>query len=214
MATDKQFSRIIPVGIILLLGLTGCPGPCPETVYNFAVTASFSPDKDSVKLGDTLFLQSSFPSQLRDVQTNKIVDYSNASAIGSNLFVDKLSTNPNSLGSYLEAAVTSFNYVSQRGQIYTDPTVPSSQRVKQLIYEQNGSNYELRAALIPLQRGLYSLSVTDGLSNSKRTSKDCSRAAFQMTLLSNKRSLPYLQVASKRPLNQNDSLHFYIVRVY
>ncbi len=208
-----SFTKAILLGAALILLLSGCPSVCPDTVYNFAITASILPNTDSVRVGDTLLLRSSFSTQLRDLQTNKLVDYSNATAISSNLFVDEILPNAGADSSALRYAVASFTFIRKQGQVYTDPSA-GPQRVKQLTYQQNGSNYELAASVIPLKKGLFLLSVTDGFSSSRNGSRDCNRAAFQITLLSNKQKLPYVETAFNRPLNRNDSLHFYVVKVY
>ena len=45
------------------LTLTGCPEPIcmnPNPVYSFNVSAHFTPEKDSIQVGDTLYLVSDF----------------------------------------------------------------------------------------------------------------------------------------------------------
>lgn len=58
----------IQVSALLILGmiLAGCPKPCIQADYSFAVNAQIAPDTDSIKVGDTLFLISSFPTSLKD----------------------------------------------------------------------------------------------------------------------------------------------------
>lgn len=201
-----------PIGVALLLGLTGCPGPCLNTLYTFAVTASFSPQKDSLRVGDTLLLRSFFPTQPVDLRSNQTVNYANAPAIGTTLFVDELMLSPNAIGSFLRSAVADFTYVRKRWPIYTVQDL-GPERVKQLRYEQSSNDYGLEVALIPLRKGVYSLAVSDGIS-AGRQGESCSRAAFELSVVSDKRSLSYLQAAFKRPLTRIDSLRFYVFRVY
>lgn len=66
---------------------SGCPKPCIEANYSFAATSQITPDGDSIRIEDTLYLISSFPFSLVDQQTGKPVDYSNANDIESTYFV-------------------------------------------------------------------------------------------------------------------------------
>lgn len=175
------------IGAALLLTLTGCPSVCTETTYSFAVTAAFSPQNDSIQVGDTLFLTSTFPSKLPDRLSGKEVDYVNASNLGTSIFVDLLPDNK----SALVDAVSNFDYVSRKGRIYTDPTVPSPTRVSQLQYQQIATNYELSVGFIARKKGIYCLTVSSGYSTGK-INTDCDKASFDISLVNTDQHLQYL----------------------
>jgi hypothetical protein len=55
--------------MVIAIILSGCPKPCIEANYSFAVNSQIIPDLDSIKVGDTIFLFSSFPTSLKDQRT-------------------------------------------------------------------------------------------------------------------------------------------------
>lgn len=187
MATIKIYSKAALVGAALLLTLTGCPSVCTETTYSFAVTATFSPQKDSIQVGDTLFLTSTFPNKLTDRLSGKEINYANATNLGTSIFVDLLPGDK----SALVDAVSSFDYVSKKGRIYTDPTVPSPTRVSQLQYQQIATNYELSIGFIARKKGVYCLTVSNGFSVG-RINTDCDKASFDIELANTDQHLQYL----------------------
>jgi hypothetical protein len=56
---------------------------CRETVYNFEMGIKDYPDKDSINVGDTIWLEVNEPVILKDIQTGKDVNYSSANNLGS-----------------------------------------------------------------------------------------------------------------------------------
>ena len=110
---------IIGLGLLIVIIINlGCPKSCIEANYSFAVNAQITPDIDSVHVGDTIYLTSTFPSRLNNLVTNDTVDYSNSTNIGSNVAFLKLNE-----GIYPgQDAVTNFTFVSLIGKIYNDKT--------------------------------------------------------------------------------------------
>ena len=151
MDTINSFIKATLLGVALMLLLTSCPSVCPDAVYQFGVTAEFTTEKDSIQLGDTLYLSSSFPTKLTDMNSGKEVDYSRAVKIGTTVFIDELPSDKSGLVS----AVNRFLYVSRKGRIYNDATIPSPSRVNQLTYQQLGNKYELQVAFIPQKKACF-----------------------------------------------------------
>jgi hypothetical protein len=56
---------------------------CANTVYNFQIGETIIPDKDSVHIGDTLFLKVFTSAALNEFQTGRLIDYSNTSNLGN-----------------------------------------------------------------------------------------------------------------------------------
>ena len=212
MATNR-ISRGFTLGSVaaVFLLLTGCPGPyCPDAAYQFAITVALTPDVDSVRVGDTLRVRASFPSQLRDLRSGQMVDYSNATLISSTLFIDNITA-----GTFINAGgVKDFAFVNKVGNVYTDQNLTSQDRVKQVDYKAVGNRYELDAAIIPVKKGIYSIAFSNGGSKSRQGSKTCEQAEFEVSVLSSKRNYAYLQAAYGRPATRRDSLQNYCVKVY
>lgn len=133
---------------------------------------------DSVNIGDTVFLISSFSSMLKDQNTSAQVNYSGSTAIGSTLAVNQLI----STDSLAKDAVFNFDYFSIKGRIYNDKNIPSPDGVQQMTWEELDGNYELKIGIIPKVRGLYVLVVGNGISNGQKNSRNCSKASFNISL--------------------------------
>ncbi len=105
----------ISLFIVAIINI-GCPKPCIEANYSFVVNSQISPDLDSVHIGDTIYLISSFPTKLTEQTSGRIMDYSNSTGIGCTLGVVKLID-----GTYPGTdAVNEFNYISLTGMIFND----------------------------------------------------------------------------------------------
>lgn len=189
MDINVPFIKVALVGVTLIFLQTGCPSPlgCPNVVHQFAVTAQFTPQRDSVRVGDTLYLSSSFPTTLIDVRSGEQVAYSNAKDMGSSIFVKEIPANKSSLN----GAVDSFSFTAIKGRIYNDITVPVPEGVNQLSYQQSGANYELLVSIAPRRKGVFCLVTGNGLSNG-RPNMSCDKAAFDIRLINTNQHLYYL----------------------
>ncbi len=170
---------IVYIGLLVFaLVNSGCPKPCIEANYSFAINSQVTPDLDSVHIGDTIFLISTFPVNLTDLRTGVMVDYRNSTDIGSTLAVSKLPE-----GDTVAAdAVFDFNYINVNGRIYNDRSIPRPDGVQQLTYMEMTGNYFLKVGLIPKQTGNYILGLGNGLSNGRHGSKNCEKASFDISI--------------------------------
>lgn len=163
---------------ILAILISGCPKPCIEANYIFAVNSQIVPDLDSIGIGDTLYLTSSFSSSFKDQITGARVEYSHAKNLNSTLGIGEFVTGeviPND-------AVINFDYVSVKGKIYNDRNVPNPAGTQQLIYQEINGNFELKIGLIPKIKGIYGLGISDGLSTGRSNVKTCEKATFNISL--------------------------------
>ena len=156
---------------------SGCPKACIEANYFFAVNAQITPDLDSVKVGDTIFLTSSFSNKLTDVSTGNMVDYSNATGIGSSLSVFKLIKGD----TIATDALFDFNYISINGRVNNNRSIPRPDGVQQLTYQELNENYVLKIGLIPKHKGIYGLGLQNGTSIGRKNSRSCEKAAFDIS---------------------------------
>ncbi|MEO7044033.1 MAG: hypothetical protein ABI091_01910 [Ferruginibacter sp.] len=157
---------------------SGCPKPCIQSNLSFIVNSQFNPDNDSIHVGDTIYLESSFSTQLIDQSTGRIIDYSNSKGIGSTLAVSSLPIGD----SISKDAVFDFDYISVNGKIYNDRSIPRPDGVQQVSYEETNGDYILKVGLIAKKKGNYILGIGDGLSNGRKNSNNCEKASFNNTL--------------------------------
>lgn len=189
----KRITTATIVLVAVAFSLTGCPSPCIEAVYDFQITASVRPSKDSVAVGDTIYLESYFPSKLIDTQSKVLVDYANAKSISGNIGFNDLSR-INSTGTQNDSSTTKyFQYISFEGSIYNSRDIPIYWAVNQTRYEEKNSQYKLKLAIIPLKKGTYMLILGNALSNGRNGSKNCEKASFAINFSNTDQHLYYYE---------------------
>ena len=200
------------VGLIYVFFInSGCPKPCIEANYSFAVNSQIKPDVDSVHIGDTIFLISSFSNKLTDQSTGKIVDYSNATDIGSALSVFKLIKGD----TIATDAVFDFSYISVNGRVDNNRSIPRPDGIQQLTYQEVNEKYILKIGLIPKQKGVYGLGLHNGLSNGRKNSSSCEKAGFDISY--NNTNQHFYLLTEWKPdnvINDFGKAHGYYFKVY
>ncbi|MDX2306401.1 MAG: hypothetical protein NW226_26565 [Microscillaceae bacterium] len=198
---------LLSLGLLFLM--TSCPDSCLDISYNFEVTSYFTPEIDSISLGDTLYLISEFPTDLEDVLTSSLIDYSNAKTIGGILGVSELIPNDSKTPT---GAVSQFKYIAINGKIFNDKTVPSPEVFQQLSYEETSSTYRLKIGLIPTKKGVYFLTNGDALSRGRKES-NCESASFSMQVSNQDQNLYLLEDFLGLPADENNQRLGYCFRV-
>ena len=206
----KKLFLIICLSLIILIN-SGCPTPCVEANFSFAVNSQFSPDLDSIKVGDTIYLTSAFSTTLTDLSTNTLVNYNNSSGISSDVYINRYDSIDNSSND----AVFDFNYISIKGRIYNERNIASPDGVQQLTYQEDTGNYELKVGFIAQRKGDYIFNLGNGLSNGLSDNKKCEKAAFDISLTNTDQHFYLLQFW--RPNSTVDGYgkeHVYYFKVY
>lgn len=169
----RPFFQIIL--LIIILVNSGCPKPCLTSGnYSFNVNVQITPDKDSVQIGDTIFLISSFPDSLIDQSSGQLVEYNNSKGIGNTLSIsiilpgDTLAT----------GAVLNFDYLSINGKIYNNNTIPNPDQFQQITYQEFNKMYVLKVGLIAKKTGNYVFGLSDGVG----INSGCSNASFNISI--------------------------------
>lgn len=197
--------------LIFAIITSGCPKLCIESVYSFKANSQIVPDLDSIGIGDTMYIISTFPMTLLDQISGKEVEYNNAPDIESTLSIAELASGD----SIPVGAVYDFSYTSEIGRIYNSTTIPSPETVQQLKYQEMGSNYQLKIGLIPKRKGIFALGIGNGLSNGRGKSKRCEKASFNFTIFNTSQHIFYYK--NWRPsynLSPSDTLKLYCFKVY
>jgi len=206
----KNFASFSCLFILVLVN-TGCTRSCIEANYSFAVNAQIICKYDSIPIGDTIFLISSFPVQLTDINSNKLINYDNSTTIGSDLGIIKLVSNfPGQ-----EDAVDNFNFFNVIGSIYNFKDIPRPNKFQQLNYAEDNGFYKLKIGLIPKQKGTFYLGIGDGLSTGRRNSRFCEVANFNVTINNSNQHFNYFSVwDSSATLGDNEKKRAYFLKVY
>ncbi len=184
-----------------------CRKPCNLPNYTFSVNDSFSPEKDSINIGDTLWLTCTISKTQIDINTQANINFDNAENLGSNLVISDISRFNLERG-----AVDSFNYIQQYGNISTDPT-SNPQGVKQLRFEESSDSYLLKVGLIAKKEGNYILTVPDNPYVFRRGMAKCGTADFKILNVNINKHL-YLFENIWGLLSEYDRNHSYCFKVY
>ncbi len=174
MYGNNKFSIIALLAICFLNYSFQCHKPfgCAGAVYNFEMGIKAFPDKDSIHIGDTIWLIIDEPTTLKDVQTGRMIDYSGAENLGSAIGFHRLSqTNQFTVGA---AAHFNLRLINGTEINNVDPTY-----LHEYSFEQVNNHYLFKLGVIPKQTGIYRLFFSNA-ANVYRSNDKCTKANFTL----------------------------------
>lgn len=185
-----------------------CHKPCNESDHQFSINSNFLPEKDSMNVGDTLILTCVTSKIMYDEATNTDINFRNAQNFGSALVISDVSK----FLSAKRGAVDSFNFILVMGEIYTDSNLDPN-GTKQLKFSETNNNYELKANIIPMRKGVYIFSIGDNPSVFIQGKGKCGKASIEI-LNNNTNKHLYLFENSLGQLSVFHKKHSYCLKVY
>jgi len=204
--------------IVTLLSVTMIYSRCKPSICSDAITYSFQvnnakayPDKDSIKINDTLWIEISFPTKLQDVVTNNTIDYSNAVNLGEDLSV-LMFTGGSASDPGASYANNNFDYFLANGST----GMTSINGVRNFLFSElnvNGS-YLLKVGVIPKKTGIYGLGIGNP-TGVYRKNDACTKASFAISFANTNQHLYYYQ--NNRPgysISSYEQQHMYCFKVY
>ncbi len=214
MGTKTQILHMVALFCCAAI-FTKCDPPrfdCSENKYTFLTTISAYQDKDSIRVGDTIWFEANIPSKLIDTATRQLVDYSNAGNMGIGIgFVIF-----NGLGDILNPGVSpaadSFYCLLEIGNALPNTVLPEQNRNYSLMESNN--QYSFRLGVVPKKRGIYLIGAADA-PNVYRKSDACTKAYFAISFLNTNQHLYYIE--QNRPgyiQTEFDKAHAYCMKVY
>lgn len=148
---------------------------CRESVYNFAIGIKAYPDKDSINLGDTLWLEVNEPTTLNDLPTGRMIDFSGAANLGIAIGVAELisSNTTNTEG------ISFFKFLLNTGnKVFR----PDTTKYREYLFAEMNNRYEFRLGLIPQKKGIYKMFISNASNVFKITDK-CTKANFGINFI-------------------------------
>lgn len=145
---------------------------CRGTVYGFEIAISAYPAKDSVNVGDTIWLEVSEPTKLIDLQTGRVIDYSGAANLGTTIGIAELISvnNFTTEGNYF------FKFSLFAG---SEILRPDTDRFREYNFAEINNRYEFRLGVIPQKKGVYKIFIGNA-SNVYRKNDQCTKANFEI----------------------------------
>lgn len=183
---------------------------CANTVYNFKINMQAYPDKDSIHINDTIWIELNSPTSLTDLRTNQLVDFSGATNLGSAITVVKFVGGSVSDPGAVYSA-NSFDYVLEVGKKIDNPF---TEGVREFIFIEDNQMYLFKLGIVPKQLGIFSIGLSNA-ANVYRKSDKCTKAGFEIDFSTTNQHLYYLQ--NNRPgyvITGSELTSLYCFKVY
>jgi hypothetical protein len=156
---------IFLLSLIALMQSSTCHKQACETTYDFEIPFSIT-ERDSFRIGDTIWLSSEIRDNLVDKTTNQSIDVSNFDfQIRCGMYrMDTVQ---------FDEAEKYFEFVNQVGKM--EITVASTIDTK-VIYQKETNSRVVKVGMIPKKIGIFKINfanLTDDITNVKLTQGDC-----------------------------------------
>ena len=189
------------------ISITGCFKNCKEVKYQFKMEESFFPEKDSINIGDTLWINSSHSTRFTDLLSNAQIDFSN-----SNLSTNVRILNLPDTSQEVIGGIYDFDIIKSNGNEIGNDYIPSEN--KNFYFEEKNNIYLLSLGVIPKKKGIYCISVSNSIGIIQRKS-GCEKADIEINNANVNRHLYFYQnFFHGLPPDEYSKTHAYCFKVY
>jgi len=169
----KKINLIIAGAFITALlfikaNCTKLPFDCAKIVYSFQLPVKAFPDKDTIEVGDTIWLEINEPTLIRDGISGEMINFSGTSNLGSAIsfrYWDKL------LSTWIEGAGR-YEFILYKGNELKATSLSIEYR-----FIEEGGQYRFKVGIIPKEKGLQRLLFSSS-NNTFRENDKCTKASF------------------------------------
>jgi hypothetical protein len=173
MATNKY--RLITLLFVTSLFLIKCDCKklqldCTKVQNEFVLPVKSYPNKDSINLGDTIFLEINESISFVDIRTNQTITFNGAENLGSAIgfqMYDSVTKN------WLDA-VDQFFFFLTKGR---ESANTNNKLYKEYLFSEQNGLYLFKLGVVPKQNGLFRL-VFSNSNNTYRKDDKCTKANF------------------------------------
>ncbi len=157
------------VGFVTMGG--NCMKDCIKQEYSFNIPLIAYPDLDSIRMGDTVWLDVSVPSTLTDEITGNSIEFTNATNLGLVISFQEVLSATN-----FRSAVEDFTFKLEIGKdgLNTNPAL-----FKGYLMTESGGFYKLKIGFIAQTHGVFRFTVHNA-PNVLRNNSNCEKAFFQV----------------------------------
>jgi hypothetical protein len=149
---------------------------CAESNYSFILNAKIFPDRDTVNINDTIWVEINSPDVFTDQISNQTVNFNDAYNLGTDMGFGKLINVSPVQKAY---AVNDFNFVLLEGK---EITSPNPELIKEFLFPDINGRYKFKLGVIPKSSGSYSFNLGNAV-HVYRNGNSCPKADFQMQLI-------------------------------
>lgn len=150
---------------------------CKQTIYSFEAYYKVYPDKDSIQVNDTIWVELVTPVVLKDLVSNQMIDYSGAENFGPSITYIEL-TGGDRLNTGAIAAANDF----ENHLIWGTPVPsPKPDQVRGFRCIEENRFYKFKAGIIPKKKGLFYIGFSNASGVFRKHNK-CDKAGFGLTI--------------------------------
>lgn len=143
---------------------------CGDTVHNFEMGIKAYPDNEVIRIGDTIWLEVNEPSTLKDFETGREINFSNAANLGSVISFHQLSNDKE----FTIKAAEKFAYILKDGT-KSRSIDPLFERAFE--FDEKDRNYIFKLGIVPKEVGMFRLFFSNA-TNVYRKDDKCSKSNF------------------------------------
>ncbi len=213
MGTKQISLRLLEIFLLPVIFCCSSCDPLGGNTYSFTGgIANVLPNKDSVRVGDTLFFNATIPTTLQPIGTNgqpssNLIDFSG----GSNIITDIHLTSLLGINIFPAGAINSFLFLpTTMGRLRINPYDSTASKTVDFI-EQNGT-FKISFGVVAKKRGVYCFTLIDIF----KATKGKTTASISILMKTGDNHLRYLKdyYYGSNPIASIDSLHSYCFKVY
>lgn len=144
---------------------------CSQTDYSFNSYFKIYPDLDSIRIGDTIYIEFSHSNVFYDSVKSMNVDFKKAVNLGSVISFTEFLDNQQEIG-----AVNQFYRTLYTGRM--NPQSAGNDQNEAYLFDEVNSEYKFRLAITPKKKGKYVITLHNA-ANVYTELEKCSKASFQ-----------------------------------
>jgi len=168
----KTYKNIIIVLVFVVFQGTSSCKNCLEANYQFEMQERFSPEIDSINVGDTLWMEASHSTTFPDRNTGQDVEFGSSSP-GTNIRIFKFGESyPDIAG-----AINDFKFVTINGREAGGDHNPAEN--KSYYFDEVNLKYTMKVGFVAQQQGVYVFSVGNSLGIVKQ-GLGCEKASIEI----------------------------------
>lgn len=171
MAINKYMFIPLVFASLFLLKCKKLQIDCTQVKYSFKLPVKAFPDKDTINIGDTIWLEINESVTFKNTDGN-LINYSGAANLGSAIGFSYRDTN---LKQWVDAADQFFFFLSKG----TESTNTNPKLYREYLFSEQNGIYAFKLGVIPKRKGLYSLILSNS-NNTYRNSDKCTKANFSI----------------------------------
>ncbi len=155
-------TKISTIFIFLAITITSVFNSCGKNIigachqsFAFSIDAKVYPDKDSVNVGDTIFVEVNFPITLTDSSSGEIAHLDGASGVATDMGFEKLLSDSPIV---LDDAVHDFDFKLINGK-EVSPKLHDTALIKSFYFEEANGMFLFKLAIIPKDTGTFTFNL-------------------------------------------------------